>query len=283
MKNTITGYTGLYGIVADPIKHSFSPMMHNTAFQALGIDDVYLAFEVKKDYLEHFIQSARILPIKGFNVSMPYKQKIIPYLDELTPEAKLCQSVNTVKNKNGKLIGHISDGKGFLMACHEKNWDIQGQKIVILGAGGAAYAIIVELALNGAKEIVVYNRSDKPMIRELNEKLDCLISLKSLNDKESLRNDLKESYLLIQTTSVGMIPYEDECLIDETFLCKGLKVADIIYKPKMTKLLKMAKSLGLDYMNGEGMILYQGAVSFEFWTGKKMPILKVKQALNMEG
>ena len=205
------------------------------------------------------------------------------YLDELTPEAKLCQSVNTVKNKNGKLIGHISDGKGFLMACHEKNWDIQGQKIVILGAGGAAYAIIVELALNGAKEIVVYNRSDKPMIRELNEKLDCLISLKSLNDKESLRNDLKESYLLIQTTSVGMIPYEDECLIDETFLCKGLKVADIIYKPKMTKLLKMAKSLGLDYMNGEGMILYQGAVSFEFWTGKKMPILKVKQALNMEG
>ena len=282
MKNTITGYTGLYGIVADPIKHSFSPMMHNTAFQSLGIDDVYLAFEVKEDHLEQFIQSAQILPIKGFNVSMPYKQKIIPYLDELTPEAKLCQSVNTVKNDHGQLIGHISDGKGFLMACHEKNWNIQGQKIVVLGAGGAAYAIIVELALNGAKEIVVYNRSDKPMIRELNEKLDCLISLKSLNDKESLRNDLKESYLLIQTTSVGMIPYEDECLIDESFLCEGLKVADIIYKPKMTKLLKMAESLHLDYMNGEGMILYQGAVSFEFWTGKKMPISKVKKALNME-
>lgn len=281
MANMITGYTGLYGIVADPIKHSFSPMMHNTAFQILGIDDVYLAFEVKENQLSSFIKSVKTLNIKGFNVSMPYKQKIMQYLDELTPEAQLCQAVNTVKYENGKLIGHISDGIGFLMSCEEKGWDIRHQKIVLLGAGGAASAIIVAMALNGTKEIVVYNRSDKDFIRKLDETLDCSIVLKALSQKDELKEDLKDAYLLVQTTQVGMIPYIDECLIDESFLCDGLKVADIIYKPAQTKLLQMAENKGLDYMNGEGMILYQGAVSFEFWTGQTMPIIEVKKALGM--
>lgn len=282
-KNRITGYTGLYGIVANPIKHSFSPMMHNTAFLTLGIDDVYLAFEVEEDKLKDFITSVKTLNIKGFNVSMPYKLKIMDYLDEISQEAELCQSVNTVKNENGKLIGHISDGKGFFMACEEKGWNIQNQKIVVLGAGGAACAIIVEAALQGAKEIVVYNRSDKPFIRELNEKLDCPIILKSLSEMNELKEDLKDSYLLIQTTNVGMTPNEEGCLIpDESYLPSHLKVADIIYKPQMTKLLKIAKDKGLEYMNGEGMIVYQGAASFEYWTNQKMPVKEVKKALGME-
>lgn len=281
--NKITGYTGLYGIVANPIKHSFSPMMHNTAFQVLGIDDVYLAFEVEEKHLEDFMISVCALNMKGFNVSMPYKLKIMKYLDELTEDAKLCQSVNTVKNENGKLIGHISDGKGFYMSLKEKNWDVQNKKIVILGAGGAAQAIIVELAKQKAKEIIVYNRSDKSFIRTLNERLKCPVNLKSLANHEALKNDLKDAYLLIQTTGVGMSPNIDQCLIpDESYLPRGLKVADIIYNPKETKLLTMAKNKGLDYMNGEGMILYQGAVSFEFWTGQKMPIQEVKKALGME-
>lgn len=279
----ITGYTGLYGIVANPIKHSFSPLMHNTAFQTLDINDVYLAFEVDEPHLQDYITSVKTLNIKGFNVSMPYKLKIIDYLDELTQEASLCQAVNTVKNVNGKLIGHISDGKGFILACEEKGWNLQDQKIVILGAGGAASAIIVAASMQKAKEIVVYNRSDKPFIRELNDKLNCPITLKSLSDLDGLKKDLSDTYLLIQTTNVGMIPHEEGCLIpDESYLPKSLKVADIIYKPQETKLLKMAKNKGLEYMNGEGMILYQGAVSFEFWTGQKMPILEVKKALGME-
>lgn len=281
MANIITGYTGLYGIVADPIKHSFSPMMHNTAFQTLGIDDVYLAFEVEDSQLASFITSVRTLNIKGFNVSMPYKQKIMQYLDEMTPEAQLCQAVNTVKYENGKLIGHISDGKGFLMSCEEKGWDIRHQKVVVLGAGGAASAIIVAMALHGAKEIIVYNRSDKAFVKNLNEKLDCSIVLKPLSHQDELKEDLKNAYLLVQTTNIGMIPHVDECLVEESFLCEGLKVADIIYKPAQTKLLQMAEKKGLDYMNGEGMILYQGAVSFEFWTGHKMPIKEVKKALEM--
>ena len=282
-KQRITGYTGIYGIIANPIKHSFSPMMHNTAFETLGIDDVYLAFETPEEKLPSFITSVKTLNIKGFNVSMPYKKRIMDYLDEVSEEAKLCQSVNTVKNDNGRLIGHISDGKGFVMSCIDKGWDIQNQRIVVLGAGGAACAIIVSLALHGAKEIIVYNRSDKPFVRELNEKLNCPIVFKSLSDLKQLKEDLKGAYLLIQTTNVGMIPDIDRCLIpDSSYLCEGLKVADIIYKPKETKLLTMAKQNGLEYMNGEGMILYQGAVSFEFWTGQKMPIKEVKQALGME-
>ncbi len=284
MIKQITGYTGLYGIVAKPIKHSLSPMMHNVAFESLGINDVYLAFEIDEKQLPDFITSVKTLNVKCFNVSMPYKQKIMPYLDELTKEANICQAVNTVKNENGKLIGHISDGKGFFMACKQKNWDIKNKKIVILGAGGAANAIIVEAAFLKAREIIVYNRSDKPFIRQLNDQLDCSITLKPLSDLQSLKKDLEDTYLLIQTTNVGMNPHSDECLIpNEDYLPSGLKVADIIYNPKMTKLLKMAENKGLEYMNGEGMILYQGAVSFEYWTHQKMPVDDVKKVLFKEG
>ncbi len=281
--NTITGYTGLYGIVANPIKHSLSPMMHNTAFQYLGINDVYLAFEVTEEHFHDFMLSAKTLHMKGFNVSMPYKEKILPYLDELTPEAQLCQAVNTVKNENGKWIGHISDGRGFIMACEEKGWDVRHQKIVILGAGGAAKAIIAALAFHDVQEIVIYNRSVKEWVETFQEKLACPIVFKPLSDLQSLKDDLKDAYLLIQTTNVGMKPHPEGCLIpDVSYLRKELKVADIIYNPKETKLLTLAKAQGLDYMNGEGMIVYQGAVSFEFWTDCPMPISEVKKSLKME-
>lgn len=283
MKNTITGYTGLYGIIAKPIKHSFSPMMHNTAFQKLKMDNVYLAFEIEEEQLQSFIKAVPVLPIKGFNVSMPYKVKIMEYLDALTPEASMCKAVNTVANREGKLIGHITDGIGFVLSCKEKGWNVKNQKIVVMGAGGAATAIIVQLALEGAKEIIVYNRSEKPHIEELNEQLSCTIVLKKLEDKDSLKNDLQDSYLLINTTNVGMEPNTDECIIsDSSYLSNTLKVADIIYHPKMTRLLQMAKEKGLEYCNGEGMIVYQGAESFRFWTNENMPIKEVKEALEME-
>lgn len=283
MKNTITGYTGLYGIVANPIKHSASPMMHNTAFKILGIDDVYLAFEIEKKELSNFIMAVKTLGIKGFNVSMPYKVEIIQYLDELTPAATLCKAVNTVLYKDGKLIGHITDGIGFMQACYDMGWNPRGKKMTVLGAGGAATAIIVQAAIDGIQEIVVYNRSNKPFIQELNEQLEATITLKSLSDMESLKVDLKDSYMLVNTTNVGMAPNTEDCLLpDASYLSEGLKVADIIYNPKMTKLLQMAKDRGLEYCNGQGMIVYQGAESFRFWTGLQMPIKEVKAALEME-
>ena len=278
----VDGYTGLYGIVANPIKHSISPKMHSYAFHLLHMNDVYLAFEVDEHQLEDFITSVKTLNIKGFNVSMPYKTKIIDYLDELSDSAKLCGAVNTVKNINGYLKGHISDGEGLYQAIINKGWKVENEKVVVLGAGGAATAIIVELAKKGVREIIVYNRSDKKIIHDLNNQFDCHIELKIYNE-EMLKDDLKDAYMLIQTTSVGMIPFEDECLIQNVeTLSQHLKVIDIIYKPKETKLLKMAKSQGLECMNGEDMLLYQGAVSFEFWTGEKMPVDKMKDYLEME-
>ena len=283
MTNFINGYTSLYGIVAQPIKHSLSTMMHNTAYQELGMNSVYLAFETAQEDLEAFINSVKTLNILGFNVSMPYKQTIMKYLDELSEDATLCEAVNTVKYVDGKLIGHITDGKGFFLSCEQKGWRIQGKKVVILGAGGAANAIIVEAAMQQASEIIVYNRSDKPFVRELNNKVQSTIILKDIKDLKSLKEDLNDAYMLIQTSSVGMNPHSDGCLIpDCTYLHKDLKVVDIIYQPKETVLLKYAREQGCDYMNGEGMILYQGAVAFEYWTGEKMPIECVKKAIGLE-
>ena len=278
----INGYTGLYGIVANPIKHSISPKMHNCAFQELKLNDVYLAFEVNEDKFDDFMRSVKTLNIKGFNVSMPYKTKVLPYLDELTDSAKQCGAVNTVKNRDGHLVGHITDGEGLYKAIINKGWHVENKKIVVLGAGGAANAIVVELAKQGAKEIVVYNRSDKDKLKDIGNKLKCEFKF-HLFDEDKLKEDLKDAYMLINTTSVGMKPNEEKCLISsEDTLSSHLKVIDIIYNPKETKLLKMAKEMNLEYMNGEAMLLYQGASSFEFWTGKNMPIDKVKEELEME-
>lgn len=277
----INGYTSLYGIVATPIKHSISPLMHNCSFEHLGINSVYMAFEIQKDDLKSFIQSVKTLDIKGFNVSMPFKKEIIQYLDDLSEEARLCQAVNTVKNINGKLIGHISDGEGFVLSCLNKGWKIKNQKFVVLGAGGACQSIVVSLSRYGASEIIVYNRSYKQFIEDINKLVDTHIVLKDLYDKGSLKKDLSDAYMLINTTSLGM-KKDDECIIDETYLSKNIKIYDIIYKPKETKLLTLAKNMNLEYSNGIDMLIYQGAISFEYWTGLNMPIDLVKNKIEGE-
>ena len=267
----INGYTSLYGIVANPIKHSISPLMHNHAFEYLGINSVYMAFEINRHELEAFIQSVKTLGIKGFNVSMPFKEQIIPYLDELSEEAKIVQAVNTVKYEDGKLIGHISDGEGFVLSCLNKGWNIKDKKFVVLGAGGAAKSIIVSLLRHGAKKIVVYNRSHKDFINKIKEEFNADIILKNINSKHELEEDLKDAYMLINTTSVGMNK-DDECLVDSSYLCSHIKVYDIIYKPLETKLLKYAREKNLEYSNGIDMLVYQGAISFKYWTNQDMPI-----------
>ena len=277
----INGYTTLYGIVANPIKHSISPLMHNCSFEHLGINSVYMAFEIQKDDLKSFVQSVKTLDIKGFNVSMPFKKEIIQYLDDLSEEAKLCQAVNTVKNIDGKLIGHISDGEGFVLSCLNKGWNIRDKKFVVLGAGGASQSMIVSLIRHGASEVIVYNRSHKDFIEELDKHSDTHIVLKNLYDKESLKKDLRDAYMLINTTSLGMNK-DDECIIDESYLIQNIKVYDIIYKPKETKLLTLAKNMNLQYCNGIDMLIYQGAISFKYWTGYNMPIDLVKNKIEGE-
>lgn len=277
--------TKLYAFIGSPSHHSLSPIMHNTAFKELGINACYLAFDVPLKQVSNVITSFRTLKIAGANVSMPNKEAIIPYLDGLSKRSKLCNAVNTIKLVDNQYIGDITDGEGFILSIKEKNWDIENQKIVILGSGGASKAILVQLVLDGAKEIIVYNRSIKEsylqLVNNLKEEFSCRLKYKEFKYEELLK-DLEDAYLLVNCTGVGMEPLENQSLIKNYYdLPSTLKVADIIYNPAETKLLKQAKQAKCDTMNGKSMLLYQGVASFKIWTGKKMPIEIVKKAMGI--
>lgn len=286
MDSRISATTSLYAFIGSPAHHSKSPIMHNLSFKELNIDSVYLAFDIKPEQLEDTIKSFKILKVQGSNVSMPHKEAIIPYLDEISTASRLCNAVNTIKLIDNHYYGTITDGIGFIKALNEQGWDIVNKKITIVGAGGACKAIMVQMALDGASEIIVYNRSKKDefikIINNTIKETNCKIEFKLLSDLDSLKQDMHNSYLFINTTGVGMEPMLDQSVVpDESYFSCQLKVADIIYQPATTKLLQMAKNAGCKVMNGELMLLYQGAESFKIWTGKDMPIDKVKKVLGI--
>ena len=275
----ITGYTKVYGIIADPIRHSISPLMHNTAFGALGIDGVEVAFETPEEQFDAGVRGLKALGIQGFNVSMPYKRRIMDYLDEISPAARLAGAVNTVVREGDRYVGYLTDGTGFLQALATEGIDIAGKKLVILGKGGAATAISVQAALDGAAKITIFNRSDASENAELIRKATgCQAEAYSIADTTTLRQKLEEADLLVNATNVGMGNLQGQCLIpDASYLHHGLFVADIIYNPKKTALLAMAEPAGLPTANGLGMLLYQGAEAFRLWTGQDMPVDVVKR------
>ncbi|WP_095174346.1 MULTISPECIES: shikimate dehydrogenase [Blautia] len=283
----ITGYTQLTGLLGSPVKHSISPMMHNTSFQALGLDFVYLCFDVNEETLEDAVKGLRTLHVKGFNLTMPNKNKILEYLDELSPAARLIGAVNTVENREGKLIGHNTDGIGFMRAVREQDIDVAGKCITLMGIGGAATAICTQAALDGAGRIYVFARMTskylprmKDLIRRLKKETGCEILLCDNEDKDRLKKSLRESVLLVNATSVGMAPDEEGCILPgKDYLHEGLAVGDIVYNPWETRLLRMAKEAGCKGFNGYAMLLYQGAEAFRIWTGREMPVEVVREKL----
>ena len=286
MKNKITGQTRLAGLFAQPSGHSVSPMIHNTAFQALAIDAVYLAFDIGKDTLPQAIQSIRDFGMLGANLSMPNKTLAVNYMDELSETARLVGAINTITNDNGKLIGDNTDGKGFMRSLEGESLDLMGKKITILGSGGAAMAIIAQAALDGVKQIAVYNRRNdsykkiQEKLAYISQKTACSISFKDLADQGALGMDVKESVLLVNATSVGMRPLENQSPIqDFSIIREDLVVYDIIYTPRETELLKEAKARGAQIINGLALLLYQGAEAFQMWTNEKMPIEQVKRII----
>lgn len=289
MKQRITGHTELIGLIADPIRNSKSPMMHNTAFEALGLDYVYLAFEVDNASLKSAVQGLKAMKVRGFNVSMPVKGAIIQYLDRLSPAAKLCSAVNTVVNEDGKLMGYNTDGIGFMEACKDENMDIIGQKITVLGAGGAATAVCMQAALDGVREISIFNGKDafweKAMdnVRRINEHTACKAQCFSLDDTDALRREIEDSAMLVNATGCGFCQPVGPCLIpDASYLRKELMVFDVIYSPAETQLLVWAKEKGCRYSNGLEMMFFQGAASFKLWTGKDMPLDVVREVFKAE-
>ena len=290
MAERITGKTELIGLFAYPIRHSDSPRMQNEAFARLGLDYAYLAFEVDNSTLEDAVQSIRALKMRGANVSMPNKTVVHRYLDRLSPAAKLCGAVNTIVNDNGVLTGYITDGIGYMAALKDRGIDVIGKKMTVIGAGGAATAIEIQAALDGVAEISIFNPRDGfwenavQTVEKINAHTGCRAALYDLADLDRLRGEIAASDTLTNATGVGMKPMEGMCCIpDASYLRPELAVVDVIYAPRRTALLEMARSVGCTYMNGLGMMLFQGSAAFELWTGQPMPIAYVKEILDIRG
>lgn len=283
MNIPITGHTRLGGLLGSPVSHSISPMMHNTGFQKLGLDYIYLCFDVKPEKLEEVVNAFRTINVYGFNLTMPNKEAIIPHLDELSLAAQLVGAVNTVKNENGRFIGYNTDGIGFMKAVKENGCDVIGKEITLLGAGGAACAIAAQAAIDGVKTLHLVSRRGRSwekaqnLIKRINENTSCQADLTDLAEEKTLRTHLSSSVLLINGTSVGMAPDINATpLPDTSMLHPDLTVADVIYNPKETKLLADAKACGCPTFNGMYMLLYQGEEAFKIWTGQEMPTQLIK-------
>ena len=277
----IDGHTRLAAVVAKPIKHSISPFIHNTAFERTAVNGVYLALEIEAKDLEATVANIRRYNMFGINLSMPYKQEVIQYLDELDPSARLIGAVNTVVNKNGTLIGYNTDGKGFFKSL--PSFAIQGKKMTILGAGGAATAIIAQAALDQAEEIFVFTRQTSyantvSKMVAISRQTKSRIQVLNLEDSALLQEKINQSDLLVNGTSVGMDGINMP-LPEQIELSRQILVADVIYKPFETPFLKWARSQKVEAVNGLGMLLYQAAEAFELWTGQPMPCQEIWQQL----
>lgn len=283
MSRHITGKTKLLGLLGSPVAHSISPEIHNEACALLDLDYTYLAFDVGADQLEIAVNGLKEMGIRGFNLTMPDKNKMAELCDELSPAARIGGAVNTVVNEDGRLFGYTTDGIGWMKNAETEGVDLNGKAMVQLGAGGAGTAILIQAAIDGLREIHVFNAKDgfwprvEKIVRELNRKTSCQVTLHEIGDLDTLKDELSRADVLLNTTPVGMkrIP---GCLIpDPSFFHERLVVSDVIYEPKETELLKMAREAGLKTFNGMYMLLYQGAASFKLWTGKDMPTEEIKK------
>lgn len=280
----ITGRTRLTGLIGSPVAHSISPMMHNEAFNLLGLDYVYMAFDVGPEQLKAAVKGLKALNVRGFNLTMPHKTAMAAMADELSPVSQLCGAVNTIVNDHGTLKGYTTDGIGYMRSAKEAGHPLPGKKMTLLGAGGAASAIIAQAALDGVKEIRVFNRKSptyekaEAFVEKVCQRTHCPVTLYDINDTDALYESILLSDIVTNSTNVGMSPNEDGCLIkDISVFHKGLVVSDIIYNPRETKLLRLAREQGCETFNGLYMLLYQGAESFRLWTGADMPVDRIKE------
>ena len=280
----IDGYTRLAAVVANPIKHSISPFIHNQAFEATHTNGVYLAWEVEATDLAETVANIRRYQMFGINLSMPYKEQVIPYLDQLSEEARVIGAVNTVVNRAGTLIGYNTDGKGFFKSL--PSFKISRKRLVLLGAGGAAKAILAQAILDGVSQISIFVRSSsmektRPYLEKIQNATGFRVDLFALEDVQDLQDSITKADLLVNATSVGM-DGSSQPIPTSIVLPEKLMVADVIYQPFETPFLKWAKNQGNQSINGLGMLLYQAAEAFELWTGKEMPTDQIWELLKQK-
>ena len=279
MKSNITGRTRLIALLGSPISHSKSPAMQNGVFEAMGLDYVYVAFDVSVDKVENAIKGLRALNVRGSNVTMPLKKVVCRYLDKLSAAAEMAGAVNTIVNDDGILTGHITDGEGYMMSLADAGVEFIGKKMTIVGAGGASTAVAIQAAINGVKEISIFNRKNatfsrgEKLTKGLIENFGCKAQMFDLSNIDELRQEIASSDIFVNGTPVGMEDTIGQSVIpDASFFHLGLTVTDLIYVPAETTLIKMAREAGCRTVSGLGMQLFQGVTSFNLWTGEKMPL-----------
>ena len=266
----ISGRTGLLGLIGSPVGHSGSPAMYNYSFEILDLDYKYLAFDIPVEKTEDAVNAFRTFNMKGGNVTMPCKGEVAKYMDELSPASRIIGACNTIINKDGKLIGDITDGKGYVRNLKENGVDIKGKKMTIMGAGGAATAIQVQAALDGAREISIFNKKDaffekaQKTVESIKKEVpDCIVNLFDIDDTETLYAEIATS--------------DNETNIKDTSVFrKDLVVTDVVYNPIKTKMILDAEEAGCKVIGGKGMLLYQGVEAFKLFMECEMPVEEVK-------
>ena len=285
MGNNVTGKTQLLALFGSPVSHSGSPAMYNYSYDKLGLDYIYVTIDVKEDQMEEALSEMKLYNMKGGNVTMPCKNIAAKLMDELSPAAELMGAVNTIVNENGKLIGHNTDGIGFVDNLRDHGVEVKGKKITIAGGGGAATAIQTQCALDGAKEITIFNKKDAFFERTIQtaEKLKnavegLVVNVYDIDDTAKMTEEIGSSDIFVNATIVGMKPMDDQSVVKDTSAFRpDLVVCDVVYNPIETKLLKEAKAAGCKCIGGKGMLLWQGVAACKLHTGSDMPVEEVKE------
>ena len=280
MENRIDGHTGLLALFGTPVGHSGSPAMYNWCFRKHGLNLSYMAFDVNIDDMEQTMSTVRLWNLRGGNFTMPVKNIAATLCDETSPASRIIGACNVFVNKDGKIYGDVTDGVGFIKNLSVNGVEVKGKKMVVLGAGGAATAIQVQAALDGAAEVAIFNRDDEFYARaeSTKEKLaketpDVKVTVTHLEEADKLAAAVNACDILVNATSVGMKPQDGISLIDKALLRKDLVVADTVYNPEKTQLILDAEEAGCaKAIGGKGMLLYQGAVNYGLFTGLEMPV-----------
>ncbi len=272
-------------LLGHPVGHSLSPEMHNTAIEALGLDYHYMAYDITESQIADALSSMRLLNARGFNLTMPLKTAVVPLLDRLCDSARLTGAVNTVVNDDVVLTGCTTDGTGCMDALRNRGITVCGSRITLLGAGGAARAILAQAALDGVSLVYLARRRNanweetRRFAGHIEAECGMPVVLTDLADPQAVRRALSDSSVLINATNVGMAQSSqpDASVLPAAFLDPHLFVSDVIYHPKQTRLLADAAAAGCATQNGEDMLLYQAAASFRLWTGEEMPVALVRE------
>ncbi|MBC7288215.1 MAG: shikimate dehydrogenase [Armatimonadetes bacterium] len=283
VEEAITGATRVVGVIGWPVAHSLSPPMHNAAFGHLGMDWVYVAFPVAPEYVPEAVGGVRGLGVAGINVTIPHKQAVVEHLDELDQTAADLEAVNTIHNADGRLKGYNTDGPGLVRSLEEAGFSVAGKRIAVIGAGGSARAVVFALARAGASYIAILNRTVERAVAladMVREKCGYGSAEPLPLVGPSSQRAVESADAVVDCTSVGMHPNVDVApVVPPEWLHAGQVVCDLTYNPRETVLLKAAKRRGAVAVDGTGMLVHQGAIAFEIWTGREAPVEIMRAAL----